>query len=71
MVPKNVRTPLLAAFGLSKSSYFYQKAAVDKPDKYKEARGLIFQLFTENYRSYGYRRLWWLLKRAGICHCAK
>ncbi|MGV8083489.1 MAG: IS3 family transposase [Coriobacteriia bacterium] len=52
--------------GISKSSYFYCRAALSREDKYAEARGLIAKLFDENARRYGYRRMHALLRREGV-----
>lgn len=48
---------LLKRISLSKSSYYYQKAAFRKK---------VTELFHENEERYGYRRIYGLLKREGI-----
>ena len=57
---------LLKQLELSKSSYYYQKAAMKKPDRYEAVRYRIDQLFHENKQRYGYRRVYALLKRENI-----
>ena len=54
---------LLKWLELSKSSYYYQEAVKKRPDKYKDIRNRIRQLFCENKQRYGYRRIYGLLKR--------
>ena len=49
---------------LSKSSYFYQKHVLKKPDKYSEERQLIATIFSSFY-AYGYRRIHQALKNMG------
>ena len=57
---------LLELLNLSKSSYYYQEAVFKRKDKYNNLRKRIAQLFHENKRCYGYRRIHGLLKRDGI-----
>jgi transposase InsO family protein/transposase-like protein len=57
---------LLDHVGLARSSYFYQKKIATMPDKYETLRGQIIQLFAENHRCYGYRRIYGALGQAGI-----
>ena len=57
---------LLAFLGMARSSYYYQKAALAKPDKYTLYRTKIKSLFLENREVYGYRRIHLALKREGI-----
>ena len=59
-------TDLLKMFKLSKSSYFYQHHAHNKPDKYHEIRCTISSIFDESGKTYGYRRINALLKRKCI-----
>ena len=56
---------LLEALELSKSSYFYQRAALSKADKYAQIKEKIHETFDQNYRCYGYRRIWYSLRRTG------
>lgn len=46
-----------------KNSYYYQEAAPKQPDKYKDIRNWIRQLFCENKQRYRYRHIYGLLKR--------
>ena len=57
---------LLGMTNLAKSSYFYQKESLKKPDKYKDLKNLLKSVFTENQRRYGYRRLHSELKSKGV-----
>lgn len=57
---------LLNKLNISKSSYYYQEKALSQSDKYFSLRLRIKELFTENKRRYGYRRIHALLKREGI-----
>lgn len=57
---------LLKALQLSKSSYFYQRDAIAKGDKYKAVRPRLKIIFKQNYKSYGYRRMKMELDDEGI-----
>ena len=57
---------LLVYFNMARSSYYYQKASLSKPDKYMRYREKIKSLFRENRGAYGYRRLHQALKQEGI-----
>ena len=54
------------ALRLSKSSYFYQRDAIAKGDKYKAVRPRLKIIFEQNYKSYGYRRMKMELDDEGI-----
>ena len=56
---------LLQQLQLPKSSYFYQKQALEKPDKYYKERQLIITIFNCNFCAYGYRRIHQALKNMG------
>ena len=56
---------LLSLLKFSKSSFYYQSAAVHKPDKYAEVRKKIKTIFNHSYQSYGYRRIHASLKEFG------
>ncbi|AUB78259.1 transposase [Spiribacter roseus] len=56
---------LLKAVQLPRSSYYYQREALQRPDKYAEARQAIATIFENNYRCYGYRRIGESLRRDG------
>jgi hypothetical protein len=48
---------LLTAVNLPRSSFYYHREALRRPDKYAEARQAIARIFDNNYRCYGYRRI--------------
>jgi len=48
---------LLEMTGLSKNSYYYQKETQKRPDKYANLRTEVKEIFYENQRRYGYRRV--------------
>lgn len=54
---------LFDALSIAKSSYFYQVEAMRCPDKYKELRCRIIELFHENEGKFGYRPIHALLKQ--------
>ena len=56
----------LTYFHMARSSYYYQQAVINKPDKYLPFRGQITSVFHENRGVYGYRRIHLALKRKGI-----
>ena len=56
---------LLKHLSMSKSSYYYIEKANQKEDKYKDIRGLLKDIFSNNYECYGYRRLHTELRKAG------
>ena len=56
---------LLSRFNMAKSSYYYQRAVMNKPDKYVFCRTQITSIFQENRGVYGYRRIYLVLKREG------
>ncbi len=56
---------LLALLGLARSSYFYHRVQIGTPDKYAEVRRTIADIFSLNYRCYGYRRIHSALSRNG------
>ena len=57
---------LLTYFHMARSSYYYQQAVMNKPDKYLPFRRQIISVFHENRGVYGYRRIHLALKRKGI-----
>ena len=59
-------TELLESLGLARSTYFYQRLRQTLPDKYAQVRVAIRNLFDENYRCYGYRRIDKALRRQGV-----
>lgn len=57
---------LLRVLQLSKSSYFYQRDAIAKGDKYEAVRPRLRIIFKQNYERYGYRRIKMELDDEGI-----
>jgi len=57
---------LLVMIDIPKSSYFYQKEAQKRPDKYSNLRTNVKEIFHENQSRYGYRRVHALIKNIGI-----
>jgi putative transposase len=56
---------LLRMTNMPKSSYFYQKEAQSRPDKYSALRTEIIEAFADNRSRYGYRRLHAVIKSKG------
>lgn len=56
---------LLDCLGIARSSYFYHRKVASMPDKYENLRQHIIELFKDNGRRYGYRRIHALLAREG------
>ena len=56
---------LLPVFHMAKSSYYYQESRLRAPDKYADLRERIRVDFSESGYSYGYRRLYLVLKNSG------
>ena len=57
---------LLWLLNMAKNSYYYHETAIKQPDKYSHIRKKIIELFNENRKCYGYRRIHQKLKRLGI-----
>ena len=57
---------LLVMINMSKSSYFYQREAHCKIDKYEDLREIVKTLFFKNKRRYGYRRIHAKIRKRGI-----
>ena len=55
----------LEVLELSKSSYFYQRNGQARADKYAQVKEQIIETFNQSYRCYGYRRIWYSLRRVG------
>lgn len=49
---------LINMLGISRSSYYYQRDVISKPDKYSDVRKAIKMSFGESNGNYGYRRIW-------------
>ena len=56
---------LLMVMDMPKSSYFYQRGAQRRPDKYIALRAEIKEVFAENQSRYGYRRVHAAIKSKG------
>lgn len=56
---------LLTALDLARSTYYYDRVALQRPDKYAKTRQDIVMIFENNYRCYGYRRIGECLRRIG------
>lgn len=50
---------------MARSTFYYYQSQQRKPDKYKEIREVIRQIFTQNKGRYGYRRITCVLHRMG------
>jgi transposase InsO family protein/transposase-like protein len=61
------RPTLFRHLCLSKSSYYYARAAIMVQDKYYDIRVRICTIFYESNSTYGYRRIWGELKNDGLC----
>ena len=57
---------LLDCLGMARSSYFYHRGLALLPDKYAKLRQRIRELFEENNKAYGYRRIHALLAQENI-----
>lgn len=57
---------LLSVLQMSKSSYFYQEAAMAAPDKYADVRRKIRQAFDESSNRYDYRRIHAALRNKSV-----
>lgn len=57
---------LLKKLDLAKSSYYYQEKAIYAEDKYLKLRKKMIQLFHDNCKAFGYRRIHTLLRKSGI-----
>lgn len=57
---------LLNILNMAKSSYFYHANKFSKTEKYSEVRKNIVRIFNESRNTYGYRRIYAILKREGI-----
>ena len=57
---------LLQFLGMAKSSYYYQRAAINRPDRHSGLRARVTEIFNENRCVYGYRRIYSALCREGV-----
>lgn len=51
------RRELLRALELPRSSYFYHKSVLNRPNKYTDANKILVDIFKANHECYGYRRM--------------
>ena len=52
---------------MPRSTYYYYVKKAKQPDKYKEIKEKIFNIFHENQGRYGYRRITMELRNNGLC----
>lgn len=57
---------LLEVSGMARSSYYYHRIRMKRPDKYKRVKDLIYKVFNKHRRRYGYRRVTKVLQKEGI-----
>jgi putative transposase len=57
---------MLARLDLARSSYFYHRSSIQVADKYAEVRCTVAEIFEDNHRSYGYRRVQAALSRQRV-----
>ena len=57
---------LIKKLSIPKSSYYYHLKRLIKGDKYSGIRNILKTIFEDNYKSYGYRRIYVELKKQGI-----
>jgi putative transposase len=57
---------LLDRLSLARSSYFYHRSPMRIADKYAQVRRMITDIFEDNHRSYGYRRIQASLSRQRV-----
>lgn len=69
--PKYKLTQLLTFINIPKSSYCYHKKQLALPDKYCDVRAQIVDIFEQNKRRYGYRRIHASLRNMGIVFSEK
>ncbi|WP_290657030.1 IS3 family transposase [Anaerovibrio sp.] len=56
---------ILGFDGMSRSTFYYQLKRMKKPDHYQELKEEIIQIFEDNKKCYGYRRITLELKNRG------
>jgi transposase InsO family protein/transposase-like protein len=64
--PTYALSELFVELDLARSTYFYHRAGLQKPDKYANARLAITEVFECNHRCYGYRRMRAALSRRQV-----
>lgn len=55
--PTYALSDLFVELDLARSTYFYHRTVLQKPDKYADTRLAIAEVFECNHRCYGYRRM--------------
>lgn len=61
-------TDLLSAVGMAKSSYYYQRGAMARADKYAGLRERVSEIFRERNAAFGSLRIWAELRRGDDSH---
>nr|WP_306467914.1 IS3 family transposase [Gardnerella vaginalis] len=57
---------MIKTLQIKRSSYYYAKNALQKPDKYAHIRGCIHKIAEENFFTYDSPRIWLALRTKGI-----
>jgi transposase InsO family protein/transposase-like protein len=57
---------LLEELQMPRSSYFYHRKRLEQPEKYRELRRTVTEIFHANKKCYGYRRVHCEVKRCGF-----
>ncbi|UQA87505.1 IS3 family transposase [Gardnerella vaginalis] len=57
---------LIKTLQIKRSSYYYAKKALQKPDEYAHIRGCIHKIAEENFFTYDSPRIWLVLRTKGI-----
>lgn len=57
---------LLEVSGLARATYYYHAKRLTEPDKYADVKELIFEIYTENKKRLGYRRITMELHNQGV-----
>lgn len=59
---------MLKYFDIPRSTYYERLQSLDKVDKYKDAKNFIKEEFNRSRQTYGYRRMWFAMKKAGFIY---
>ncbi|MFT3951707.1 MAG: IS3 family transposase [Oscillospiraceae bacterium] len=59
-------TTILKVVDIPRSTYYYYSKQLDKPDKYAEIKEKIREIYEENHKRYGYRRITSVLRKTTI-----
>lgn len=57
---------LLEVSGMARSSYYYHRTLMKRPDRYKRIKSLISKVFNKHQKRYGYRRITKVLQKEGV-----